>query len=423
MTSSARLSCALALLWLAACGAPTSSDIVQWKSAPDGAERLQKALKAPAVPTTVRAEAGAALVDLGLPDHLSSAVARLPLDDRARMIPVLVPLLEGGVGGPRAWEVREALFSLRQQATTDESRRSLDRVFFAALEKDLRAGRTTGGRHAVAEMLEALGPASVPTLLAVLGDATAPFAPAYQVLDKVGDKAAKEKGAVGLVKRARGGKLPDELWTALGTLGGKDAIAFLEERVAKGSEDEAERAASALGLMKREPALLPFALRVAGDASARPALRDKMLEVVRNVGGEEARNGLVKLIASNADVPFRFKAFKAAIKSGGGPALLPALEAFPNDTPYTVEAVQQNLVASIYEMGYENREGLFKALESRSAFARMAAVLTLEKSGFGSDGEHVVKLVKDRGVVKGFAPGRTVGAEAQRVAALLKKQE
>lgn len=419
----------LALLVAAAtiaCGSPTPARIAAWKSAPDGADRLREAVKDAKAPPDLRAQAAAALFERDGADPVAAVVAGLPIDERAPLIPPLVPRIATSLRSPdaaRASEAREALFSLRQEATTEDARAAIDGALFPALREDLQTGRTTGGRHTLAEMLIALGASSVPTVQSALDDARAPFAPAYQVLDKVGDKAAKAKGGAALARRARAltGPVPPELWTALGTLAGPDAIAFLEERVDRGAGDEPKQAATALALIKWEPTLLPFALRKAGDTAAPEAVRDKMIDVIKNVGGEDARKGIVKLIAEARDPAYRYRLFGAALKVGGGAVLAPALEALPQDGSYTIDDIRKNMVDPIYSLGFENREGLFKALESKSPVARMAAVLTLEKSGFGSDAQFVIKLEKDRGVVKGFPRGDTVGAEATRVAALLKK--
>jgi len=150
-------------------------------------------------------------------------------------------------------------------------------------------------------------------------------------------------------------------------------------------------------------------------------VRDRMLDVIKNVGGEDARKGIVGLIADERDAAYRYRLFGAALKISGGAALAPALEALPQDASYDIEEMRKNLADPIYSLGFENREGLFKALEAKSPVARMAAVLTLEKSGFESDAQFVIKLAKDKGVVKGFPRGDSVGTEATRVAALLKK--
>jgi len=237
-------------------------------------------------------------------------------------------------------------------------------------------------------------------------------------VDKVGDKAGKEAGGAALVERARAGQsLTPAFWQALGTLGGPQAIAFLEEQIEKGGE-RAEPAARTLASVRRERSLLPFALKIAGDHGAPAAVREQMLTLAQNLGGDEARQGLVKMIETEPDPAFRYRIYEAAVK-GDAKAILPALEAFPDKAVYDPAALREHLVAPLAGMGWPAREGIFKALKSRSPLARLTAVWALEKVGFESDAPQVVKLSADRGKVKGVPP--TIGAEATRVAAGLKK--
>jgi hypothetical protein len=410
---------ATGLLALAGCRSVTTERIATWKATPEGRERLVQAVRDPAVPVERRAEAAAALTEVGSVDRVESAIAGIPLDDRAQLIPAVVPLVarDLGDGGARGWEAREALYALRRQATTDEGTRSIDAKLMPALESDLRAGRLEGGRHPVKEMLIAIGTPSVPVAARVLADAKAPFEAAVEVLDKVGDKGAKEAGGAALVERARATTPKPELWQALGTLGGPRVVAFLQEKIEKGS-DEADHAARTLNAVRRDRTILPFALRMARNPAARPVVREQMLTLAQSLGGDEARTGLVGMIAPEPDPAFRYRIYQAAVK-GDAKAVLPALEAFPDKALYDAADLHEHLVAPLVSMGWPAREGVFKALQSKSVLARLVAVWTLEKVGFESDAAQVAKLSADKGKVKGITP--TIGAEATRIAAALKK--
>jgi len=401
------------------CRSVTSERIATWKTNQEGREKLVQAVRNPDVPVERRAEAAAALTEVGWVDRVESAFAAIPLDDRARLIPVVVPLLARDLVDPgaRGWEAREALFALRRQATTDEGTKAIDARLMPALEGDLRAGRLEGGRHPVKEMLIAIGTPSVPLVARVLGDTRSPFEPAVEVLDKVGDKGAKEAGGAALVTRARTGPVSPELWKALGTLGGPQVVAFLQERIEQRGA-ESEQAAQTLNTARKDRSVLPFALKVARDPAARPAVREQMLALAQSMGGEEARTGLVGMIAPEPDPAFRFKIYQAAVKADAK-AVLPALEAFPDKAIYEAAAVREHLVTPLVTMGWPAREGIFKALQSKSVLARMVAVWSLEKVGFDSDATQLAKLSADKGKVKGITP--TVGAEATRIAAGLKK--
>jgi hypothetical protein len=423
LTRLAALLVAAALL-PAGCRSVTSERIAGWKSTDEGREELVAALRDGGVALERRAEAAAALVEVGWVDRVESAVAGMPLEERARLIPAIAPLVARSLEAPdaaRRWDAREALFGLRRHATTEEGTRSVDTHLLPALERDLRAGRSDGGRLSVKEMLVAIGALSVPVAARVLADARAPFEVAVEVVDKVGDKAAREAGGNALVDRARGGApLTPALWQGLGTLGGPRAVAFLQEKIKAGAGEEADEAARTLAKGRRDRALLPFALEVAGSESPRPVVREQMLALVQAIGGDEARKGLVELIAAGRDPAFQFQVFQTAVK-GDGKAVLPALEAFPQKASYDPAVVREHLVAPLVGMGWPAREGIFKALQSPSPLARVTAVWTLEKVGFDSDAAPVGKLAGDRGRPKGFPPGLTIGAEAARVASALKK--
>jgi hypothetical protein len=410
----------------AGCDRVTSESLQTWKTRPDQHERLVAAAKDPKLPVPLRAEAAAALAEIGWVDRMEGAVAGMPLEERAEVILALVPRLAAQLGDgdrARAWDARDALFALRRQATTEAGRKGIDGALLPALEEDLRAGRDEGGRTPLAKMLIELGPVTVPRLLAVLADPAAPVAAASAALEKVGDKDARAQGGAALAARARAASpVPPPLWEGLGALGGPDAIAFLAERAERGPAEERERAAAAMNRMAREPALLPAAVKLAADPGAPPAAREQALEVIKRVGDDEARKGLFEVLRKERDPGFRYKALRAAFKIVRGEALAHALEALPEREEYRPEDIQEHVVPGIYEMGWENREGLYKALESKSAVARLLAVLTMEKSGFDSDADAVEKAGKDRRAVKGFPPGVTVASEAARVAAVLRKQ-
>lgn len=410
---------------LAACGRPGPEQVQAWKQAQQG-DRLVAALKDAKGTPAVRGAAALALVELGWADRVQSAVAAMPIEERAGAIPAVVaaltPVLRAA-DADRAWGALEALFALRPHATTEATRKQVDAALFPAAEERLRAGRTEGGRRTLQEMLTATGADAVPLVHKLLDDSAVPFQVPVAVLDAVGTPQDRARGGAGLVKRARGqGRVPEPLWKALGTLGGPDVVAYLGEKVTAGGPEDVEGASQAMAAMRREPALLPLALQVAGQPARPEPVRERMIDVAEKVGSEEAQKGLTGLIARVPEPALRYRAFRAALKAGRGKVLLPALEAFPAAATYTPQEIDKEMVGAIYELGWENREGLFRALESRSPFARMAAVLTLERSGLGSDADQVAKLSRDRGQVRGFPPGRTIGVEASRVAALLKKQ-
>jgi hypothetical protein len=411
----------LTLVATAACQV-TPERLAAWKATPEGREKIVAALRDGKLDVQRRAQAAAALTEVGWVDRVESAVAGLPFEDRAQLIPAVVPLVAPDLAASdaaRAWETREVLFALRRQSTTDEGTRSIDAQLLPALERDLRANHVEGGRHSAKEMLIAIGGQATPVAARVIADAKAPFDTAVEILDKVGDKAAREQAGAALVARARGGAAATPaFWQALGTLGGQSVIAFLQEKTEKGTGDEADEAARTLVKVRHDRTLLPFALKLAGDGEGRPVVREQMLALAQSIGGEDARKGLLELIGREHDAPFRFRIYETLVKADAK-AIVQALEAFPADASYEPGDVRDHLVAPLVGMGWPAREGIFKSLQSRSTLARLTAVWALEKVGFDSDAAQVAKLTADRGKVKGLPV--TIGAEATRVSGALKK--
>jgi hypothetical protein len=419
---------ALALLLGAGCNRVSADAIAAWKTAPDGPDRLAAAVKDPRVAVELRATAAAALVESGFPERLEGALAGLPLDDRAAVIPPLVPLLgrTADTGdAARAGDGREALYAVRELCTTDAAKQAIDGALLPALAKDVRAGRDKAGRYGVKDIFVGLGKTSIPTLLALLADAQAPFALPVEVIEKVGDAEARAKGGAALVARARSvGPVPEALWEALAGLGGKTVIDFFSEQVERGTPEQQAQAATAMTKLKRAPELLPLALRLAAAETTAPAVRENLFQVIEHVGGEEARKGLIALVGTTADNTLRARALRSALAVGRGGVIVPLLEAVPKTVAYTPDELRADLVAPIAAMpGLDSREGLFKAMQSTAPLARLVAILSLEKMGFGSDGPHIAKLAGDKGTIKGFPRRYTIGGEANRIVEVLRKSK
>jgi hypothetical protein len=250
-------------------------------------------------------------------------------------------------------------------------------------------------------------------------------------IERVADGEARERAGVALIKRALASpEIPVALWRALGSVGGKAATAFLIQKATTGSETTAVAATQALQ-QRRDPSLLPMALRIAGDPKANKAVRDEMFGLAEKIGGLEAQRGLVRIIASDSNELVRYRAYEGALSVGRGEAIVPALEAFPAKASYKKEDVVDYLVKDIAKIGPDGRAGLQRALSSSSALARMTAVLAFESPlpsnpkkllGGSEDAAALLKLSGDKGTVKGFPGGDTVGKEAARVAAVLQKR-
>lgn len=424
---------ALALALAGGCNKPTSDSIQLWKTTQKGPERLHDALADHGVAPKLRAEAAAAMIDIGRAEEVDTVIQSLPADDRAEIAKTFQPMCELAMKDPspdKALAYRDALYSLRQFVPPDEQKR-IDAALVPALEADLKTGHLRQGRHSVDKMLTAIGPDAAAMLARVLASPDAVYPQAADLLGKIGDPDAREKGGVALVAKAKdkartakakAAREPEgAIYKALGAVGGPTAVKYLEEKVLGSDKEEAAFAVRALQ-ERRDPAVLPFALKVAGDRSADKVIRDEMFGVVEKIGGLDAQKGLLEIISSDKEELVRYRAFESALVAGKNEAIGPALEAFPASASYKKVDVDDLLVKLIEKMSPSPRPALEKALASAAPLARMTAVLSLEQVGKAADAPALEKLAGDTSSVKGFPAGDTIGKEAARVAEALKKK-
>jgi len=427
--SGAVLLAAVAVAQWGGCSKPTSDSIQLWKTTQKGPERLHDTLADHSVPPKLRAEAAVAMIDIGHAEEVDTVIAGLPADDRAEIAKTLVPGYEAamatqGPGGARALDYRDALFSLRPSVPADEQKR-IDGILLPAIEAEMKAGKVRQGRHSLEKMLTAIGSDSSAMLVRVLGTDAVPYGQVADLLAKVGDDAARDKGAAALIARApkikATDKRPDLFYKAIGTLGGPTAIKFLEEKVTSGDKEDAPLATRALG-ERRDPAVLPFALKIAGDPRADKTLRDEMFGVIEGIGGLDAEKGLVAIISADKDEIVRYRAFESILAARKADGIQPGLEAFPASGTYKKVDVDDLLVKLIEKQGQAARPALLKTLSSRAPLARMTAAMALEQIGRAPDAPALEKLSGDTAPVKGFPSGETVGKQATRAAAAVKKK-
>jgi len=412
------------------CNKHTSDSIQLWKTTEKGPERLHDALADHGVPPKLRAEAAVAMVDIGRGEEVDTVIAQLPADDRADIAKTLMPAYEaamstpaeGPAGAAKSLEYRDALFSLRQSVPADEQKR-IDAVLLPAIENEFKAGKVRQGRHSLDKMLTAIGNDSSAMLVRVLG-MDVPYAQVAALLAKIGDDAARDKGAAALIARApktKGEKQPDLFYKAVGGIGGPTAVKFLEEKVTGADKDEALMATRALG-ERRDPAVLTFALKIAGDTKADKTLRDEMFGVVEGIGGLDSEKGLVSIISSDKDEIVRYRAFESILAARKADGIQPGLEAFPASGTYKKVDVDDLLVKLIEKQGPAARPALVKTLASRAPLARMTAAMALEQMGRAPDAPALEQLSGDTAPVKGFPAGETVGKQATHAAGIAKKR-
>jgi HEAT repeat protein len=413
-----------------ACESATSERIEAWKGTQKGPDRIEGALRSSNVPANLRAEAAVALVDIGKPEKVDEIMAALEAGERWEILKTLVDIDIKGMASPqlpKARDARDTLFSVRQYAPPEEQKR-IDTALLASIEKDLSEGRFSGGRHSLDKLLTAIGPPSGPMLVRLLGDAKAPYKGLAELLVKVCDEATRDKGGAALLGRISAGKpIPNDMWLALGMLGGPTVTDFLSTKVQKGPPEEAIAAAKALQ-QARYPSVLQMALKIAGDGKANKELRDEAFGVVEKIGGPEAQKGLLRIIAEDKKDIVRYRAHEAALEVGKADAIVPALQAFSGKLSFKREDVIDFLVKDISKVGAQAKPAVLAALASPSPLARMTAVLALEaplptnakaRLGAAADAGALGKLEGDKATIKGFPAGMTVGSEAKRVVLLL----
>jgi len=417
----------------AACESATSEKIQSWKGTEKGPEKIETALRSANSPAGLRAEAAAALVDIGRPEKVDEIMASIPAGERWEILKTLMDIYIKAMSSPQLPKVRDArdgLFSMRQYAPPEEQKR-IDQVLLASIEKDLFDGRLSGGRHSLEKMLPAIGTASGPMLVRLLGDPKAPYRGLAELLVKVGDEGSRDRGGRALIGRVSPGKaMANDMWMSLGMIGGPTATEFLLDKMQKGTPEDAVAAARALQ-QSRFPAALLVALKTAGDPRASNDLRDEAFGVVEKIGGPEAQKGLVHIIAEDKNEKVRYRAHEAALAVGKADAIVPALQAFSPKLSFKREDVVDFLVKDISKIGASAKPQVLAALASPSALARMTAVLALEAPvsaaltghmGGPEDVAALLKLADDKGTLKGFPSGVTVGAESRRVGAVLESK-
>src|SRR5262249_50694943 len=148
------------------------------KNTEKGPGKLEDAFKDSSVAPPLRAQAAAALVDIGRQDEVDQTIASLPEGDRTTVVAALIPLYAAALKDPsvsRARSARDALYSVRAQASPAE-RAQIDGLLLPAVLADIRAGRLAGGRQPLEKIVQAIGAPAAPALAEALEDPRVPFA-------------------------------------------------------------------------------------------------------------------------------------------------------------------------------------------------------------------------------------------------------
>ena len=365
---------ALAVLALACSSRASSENIALWKTTEKGPERLHDALADHSVAPKLRAEAAVALVDLGRSNEVDTILSGASADDRAEITKTLEPAYEVAMKDPapeKALAYRDALFSLRLVALPEDQKR-IDAAILPVLQAQIEAGKVRQGEHSLEKMLTAIGPDSASMLIQVLAAPDQPYGQAADLLAKVGDETARNRGAGGAHRpraadQGQGQGPPRARSTRRSaTLGGSVAVKFLEGEVTGGKQEEALLATRALG-ERRDPTVLPFALKIAADPKADKAVRDEMFGVIEGIGGLEAEKGLLGIISSDKEEIVRYRAFESELAARRPTGSFPGWRRSPR-APATRRSTSTICWSSLIEkIGQPARPALVQALGSHVA--------------------------------------------------------
>lgn len=367
---------------------PTPEKIARWKETERGPGKLRDALQKSSLAPSLRGQALAALVELGMTSEAMGDLGKA--DDAERRpvvheaIPRLVELARGaGVAGAATTraqrEGKDALFALRAWAAP-EDRDAADRALIEWTTVDL-AGRMSAGANSSDKVLVAIGPKATPRLAELMVPGSSQLVPAAAIFGKIADADARARAADQLIERLRkmGPRLSDESLQALGLVGGPRATAFLVEQAEHGSEAVREKALFALAQgnpSQGDNALQASALRIAGDRKAPGKVREAAFQMLEKM--PTAVNGLVALMR-DPDELVRWRAVEAALVAGKDTAVVPVLEALNPSGKYKKEDLDSYVVHDLALVGASAVAPLKTELASKNAVARQVAQAALAK--------------------------------------------
>jgi HEAT repeat protein len=380
----------LATLLVLGCD-PTPEKIAGWKETERGPRKLRDALQSTRLSPSLRGQALAALVELGMTQDALGDLGNLPADERRAVIHDVVPRLAelargSGIAGSATTraqrEAKDALFLLRTDAAAPD-REAADQSLIEWTTADL-AGRMSAGGHSSEQILTAIGGKAAPRLTELLQPGSQQLLPAAGILGKIADRDARARAADQLIQRIRqaGARLDDSWLQALGLVGGPRAAAFLVDLAEHGSEATREKALLALaqgGGAGIDGATQAAALRLAGDKKAPGKVRESAFQLLEKV--PSSVGGLVQLMR-DPDETVRWRAVEAALAAGKQNAVVPVLEALNPAGKYKKADLDSYVVHDLVLVGAPALAPLKTELASKNAVARQvaeAAVAQIEK--------------------------------------------
>jgi HEAT repeat protein len=357
---------------------PTPEKIARWKETERGPGKLRETVVKPGLAPSLRGQALAALVELGMTADALTDLATLPANDRQAIIHDAVPRLAevakgSGIAGSATTraqrEAKDALFGLRGDAAAAD-RELADAALIEWTTADL-AGRMSAGGKSSEQILVAIGPKAAPRLVELMQPSSSQLLPAASIFGKIATGDARARAADQLIGRLRleGPKLDDASLQALGLVGGPRATAFLVETAEHGSEAVREKALLALGqgnLTGGDATTQAAALRIAGDKAAPGKVREAAFQMLEKMPA--AVTGLIGLMKSPEET-VRWRAVEAALAAGKDKAVGPVLEALNPTGKYKADDLDSYVVHDLLLIGQPAVTPLQTELASKNAVA------------------------------------------------------
>jgi len=375
---------------------PTPEKIARWKQTERGPRKLLETVQKSGLDPTLRGQALAALVEVGMTQEALADLGKVGDAERKAIIHDAVPRLAelargSGIAGSATTraqrEAKDALFLLRGDATP-EDRNAADAALIEWTTADL-TGRMSAGGHSSEKILVAIGPKAAPRLAELLQPGSSQLVAAAGIFGRVADADARARAADGLIQKLRqlGPRGLDEAsLQALGLVGGTRATAFLVETAEHGPSatngETRERALLALAqgnLAQGESMAQAAALRIVADKKSPGKVREAAFQLLEKMPTSVA--GLVGLM-HDPDETVRWRAVEAALAAGKDKAVVPVLEALNPGGRYKKEDLDSYVVHDLVLVGPTALAPLQTELGSKNPVARQvaqAAVAQLQK--------------------------------------------
>ncbi|HEY2749038.1 MAG TPA: hypothetical protein VGL86_30665 [Polyangia bacterium] len=381
---------ALQLALAAGACSPTPEKIARWKETERGPGKLREVLGKNGLDPSLRGQALAALVEIGMASDAIGDLAKVDAGDKRAIIHDAVPRLAelargSGVAGAATTraqrEAKDALYLLRADAAPDD-KNAADTALIEWTTADLN-GRMSAGGHSSDQILTAIGSKAAPRLGELMQPGSSQLVAAAAIFGRIADPDARARVAdelIARIQKAGPRALDEQALQALGLIGGPRATAFLVDQAEHAREESArEKALLALAqgnLSTGDSALQAAALRIAGDGKAPGKVRESAFALLEKM--PTAVTGLVALMRS-PDETTRWRAVEAALAAGKERAVVPVLEALNPAAKYKPEDLDSYVVHDLVLVGPTALPPLQTELGSKNAVARKVAATAVAR--------------------------------------------